>query len=423
MKIGLVCPYIYPEAGGVAQHVRFLYENLRLRGHDVRVLTASHGPQRASEGDIIRLGVGFSVPINASVGTLTFSPRYLSQISAMLDREQFDLLHFHEPFVPFLSLFLLRESNAVNVATFHAYAGFSPSYEFGSRVMQGHARRLHGRIAVSAAARHFIDRFFPGDYKVIPNGVDIARFANAVPIARWQDGTPNVLFVGRHEPRKGLLDLLKAHRMLRKTGTESRLLVVGSGPQEREARRYVATRSLQGVEFLGRVSDAEKAQLFRTADVFASPATGGESFGIVLLEAMAAGAPIVCSDIHGYKGVVRRGREGLLVPPRQPRELAVAIDRLLRDPSMRDQMSAAGRARAEEFSWPRVTAKVDEYYGFVIRRLAAQGALPSGFSAEIPQAPPPVRARLSAASPPTSGPDEAVLAADSASAIRHSQAE
>jgi phosphatidyl-myo-inositol alpha-mannosyltransferase len=422
MKIGLVCPYIYPEAGGVAQHVRFLYENLRLRGHDVRVLTASHGPQRASEGDIIRLGVGFSVPINASVGTLTFSPRYLSQIGRMLDREQFDVLHFHEPFVPFLSLFLLRESDAVNVATFHAYAGFSPSYEFGSRVMQGHARRLHGRIAVSAAARHFIDRFFPGDYKVIPNGVDIARFANAVPIARWQDGTPNVLFVGRHEPRKGLLDLLKAHRMLRKTGTESRLLVVGSGPQEREARRYVATRGLQGVEFLGRVSDAEKAQLFRTADVFASPATGGESFGIVLLEAMAAGAPIVCSDIHGYKGVVRRGREGLLVPPRQPRELAVAIDRLLRDPSMRDQMSAAGRARAEEFSWPRVTAKVDEYYGFVIRRLAAQGALPSGFSAEIPQAPPPVRARLSAASPPTSAPD-AVLAADSASAIRHSQAE
>jgi phosphatidylinositol alpha-mannosyltransferase len=184
MKIGLVCPYIYPDNGGVAQHVRFLYENLRLRGHDVRILTASHGPQRSSEGDIIRLGVGFSVPINASVGTLTFSPRYLSQIGRMLERERFDVLHFHEPFVPFLSLFLLRESNSVNVATFHAYAGFSPSYEFGSRALQGYAQRLHGRIAVSAAARHFIDRFFPGDYKVIPNGVDIARFANAVPVGR-----------------------------------------------------------------------------------------------------------------------------------------------------------------------------------------------------------------------------------------------
>jgi phosphatidylinositol alpha-mannosyltransferase len=216
-----------------------------------------------------------------------------------------------------------------------------------------------------------------------------------VPIARWQDGIPNVLFVGRHEPRKGLLDLLKAHRILRRTGGKSRLLIVGSGPQEREARRYVATRGLNGVEFLGRVSDDEKAQLYKTADVYVSPATGGESFGIVLLEAMAAGTPIVASDIHGYKGVVRRGREGLLVPPRQPRELAVAIDRLLGDPALRERMGASGRARAEEFSWPRVTAKVDDYYGFVIRRLAATGSLPAGFRAAIPQAPPPVRARPS----------------------------
>ena len=145
------------------------------------------------------------------------------------------------------------------------------------------------------------------------------------------------------------------------------------------------------------MTDAEKAQLFRTADVYASPATGGESFGIVLLEAMAAGTPIVASDIHGYKGVVRRGREALLVPPREPRELAIAIDRLLRDPALREQMGAAGQARAEEFSWPRVTVKVEDYYGFVIRRLAASGSLPPDFRAPIPQAPPP-RARLSASS-------------------------
>src|SRR6188472_2392743 len=430
MKIGLVCPYIYPERGGVAQHVQHLYENLRLRGHDVRIITASHGPQRASEGDILRIGVGFSVPLNGSMGTLTFSPRYIGQVRDLLERERFDILHFHEPFVPFLSLFLLRESTSVNIATFHAYAGFSPSYEFGSRALRGYADRLHGRIAVSAAARHFIDRYFPGDYKVIPNGVDVARFATAVPIARWQDGIPNVLFVGRHEPRKGLLDLLKAHRILRRTGGQSRLLIVGSGPQEREARRYVATRGLNGVEFLGRVSDAEKAQLYKTADVYVSPATGGESFGIVLLEAMAAGTPIVASDIHGYKGVVRRGREGLLVPPRQPRELAVAIDQLLRDPARRAEMGAAGRARAEDFSWPRVTAKVDEYYGFVIRRLAASGRLPAGFRAEIPQAPP-LRARPSDGGSPEAapgavpvGPAGPVVAAfDSASASRQTQAE
>jgi phosphatidylinositol alpha-mannosyltransferase len=419
MKIGLVCPYIYPESGGVAQHVRFLYENLRLRGHDVRIITASHGPQRASEGDILRIGVGFSMPTNGSVGTLTFSPRYLGQVRELLARERFDLLHFHEPFVPFLSLFLLRESHSVNVATFHAYAGFSPSYELGSRIMRGHAGRLHGRIAVSAAARHFIDRFFPGDYKVIPNGVDVPRFASAVPLARWQDGTPNVLFVGRLEPRKGVLDLLKAHRILRKTGAGNRLLIVGSGPQEREARRYVATRGLQEVEFLGRVSDVEKAQLFRTVEVFASPATGGESFGIVLLEAMAAGAPIVASDIHGYKGVVRRGREGLLVPPHEPKELAKAISRLLGDPALRAEVSAAGRLRAEAFSWPRVAARVEEYYNFVIRRLAATGTLPVDYRAPVPQAPP-VRARPSASSDSPEGLRELV---DSTSVVRQTHAE
>ncbi len=419
MKIGLVCPYIYPESGGVAQHVQFLYENLRMRGHDVRIITASHGPQRASEGDILRIGVGFSMPTNGSVGTLTFSPRYIGQVKELLRRERFDLLHFHEPFVPFLSPFLLRESRSVNVATFHAYAGFSPSYELGSRLMGGYAARLHGRIAVSAAARHFIDRFFPGDYKVIPNGVDVPRFAGAVPLGRWQDGVPNVLFVGRLEPRKGVLDLLKAHRVLRRMGSGHRLLIVGSGPQEREARRYVATRGLQAVEFLGRVSDTEKAQLFRTADVFASPATGGESFGIVLLEAMAAGAPIVASDIHGYKGVVRRGREGLLVPPHEPKELAKAIARLLVDPDLRAGMSAAGRLRAEAFSWPRVAARVEDYYGFVVRRLAASGALPPDFRSPVPQAPP-VRARPSSSSEPA---DASLAALESASVSRQTQVE
>ncbi|MDQ6793209.1 MAG: glycosyltransferase family 4 protein, partial [Chloroflexota bacterium] len=135
------------------------------------------------------------------------------------------------------------------------------------------------------------------------------------------------------------------------------------------------------------VSDGEKAQLFKTADIYVSPATGGESFGIVLLEAMAAGAAIVCSDIHGYKGVVRRGREGLLVPPRKPKALAAAIGEVLADDELRARMARSGQARADEFSWERVAAKVDDYYGFVIRRLAAQGGLPSGFRAPVPASP------------------------------------
>ena len=394
MKIGLVTPYIYPLPGGVNQHVRYLYENLRLRGHDVRIISSSHGRQRASEGDVIRIGRGFSMPANGSVGTITVSPRFLSQVRDVLDHEQFDLLHFHEPFVPFLSLVVLGLSNSVNVATFHAFGGFSPAYQLGSRLMRPSIGRIHGRIAVSAVARHFIDRYFPGDYKVIPNGVDVGRFERAVPISKWQDGTKNILFVGRFEPRKGLLDLLKAYRILRKTGCNCRLLVVGGGPQAKEARRYLATRKLGGVEFLGRVTDDERDALFKTADVYCSPATGRESFGIVLLEAMAAGTAIVASDIHGYKGVVRRGREGLLVPPGNPKELAGALGKLLSDDELRESMGRSGQERADEYSWERVTAKVEEYYGFVIRRLAAQGRLPDGFHAEIPPSPRPAHHEL-----------------------------
>jgi phosphatidylinositol alpha-mannosyltransferase len=163
--------------------------------------------------------------------------------------------------------------------------------------------------------------------------------------------------------------------------------VVGAGPQEREARRYVATRRLGGVEFLGRVGDAEKIQLFRTADVFCSPATGRESFGIVLLEAMAAGAPIVCSDIHGYKGVVKRDEQALLVPPGEAQPLADALLRLLGDADLRVRMGQAGRERSAEFGWDRIGGRVEAYYGFVIRRLAAAGSLPAHFSAQVPPDP------------------------------------
>ncbi len=325
MKIGLVTPYIYPLPGGVNAHVDELYQNLVVRGHDVRIISSTHGPQKSSEGDIIRLGYGWSVPTNGSVGTLTVSHRYGQLVQEMLDREQFDVLHFHEPFVPFLSLQLLRFSTSVNVATFHAYSGQSLSYEFGKRMLQRFARKLHGRIAVSAAARHFIERYFPGDYKVIPNGVNLRDYRSVAPFARWRDGTLNILYIGRFENRKGAMYLLKAYRQLRREGLDCRLLMIGAGPQEREIRRYIATRRLVGVELLGRVSDTDKVRALATADVFVSPATGQESFGIVLLEAMAAGAPIVCSDIHGYKGVVRRGEQALLVPPKEVGPLAAAI--------------------------------------------------------------------------------------------------
>ena len=389
MKIGIVTPYAYPLPGGVNDHVGSLYRVLRSRGHDVRIITSSHGLQKASEGDIIRVGKGFSVPFNGSMGTITLSPTYLVQMRTILERERFDVLHYHEPFVPFLSLVTLTLSTSVNVGTFHAFGGLSISYEFGKRMLGHYAGKLHGRIAVSPAARHFISRYFPGEYKIVPNGVEPGRYQRAVPIARYRDGVPNILFVGRMEPRKGLIHLLRAFRKLQRDGVRARLLLVGTGPGEREARRYVLTRQLDDVEFLGRVSEAQKAQLFKTADIYVSPATGRESFGIVLLEAMSAGAPIICSDIHGYRGVVRRERDGILVDPGNADALAASIRRLIDDPALRAQLSRAGEERAQLFTWERVGQAVEEYYGFVIRRLAEQGELPKGFSAPIPPPPGP----------------------------------
>jgi phosphatidylinositol alpha-mannosyltransferase len=384
VKIGLVTPYIYPLPGGVNDHVQHLYQELRERGHDVRIVTASHGFQPSREDDVIRLGKGISVPSNGSMGNITISPRFNSQVRALLDAERFDLLHFHEPFVPFLSLVLLRQSRSVNIATFHAYAGWSLAYEFGRRFLGSYGRRLHGRIAVSAAARHFADRYFPGDYRVIPNGVDVERFRRAEPIARWRDGTKNILFVSRLENRKGVMDLLKAYRLVRKAGCDCRLLLAGAGPLEKQVRRYLLTRRTGGVELLGRVSDAEKDRLFASADIFVAPATGRESFGIVLLEAMAAGKAIVASDIHGYRSVVRRGEQGLLVPPQDRKALAAALLQLLGDDELRARMGASGRERVLQFTWPNVTARVEAYYGFAIRRLAAHGALPPHFDAPVP---------------------------------------
>lgn len=392
MKIGIVTPYAYPMPGGVNDHVGSLYRVLRARGHDVRIITSSHGLQKASEGDIIRVGKGFSVPFNGSMGTITLSPTYLQQMRQILERERFDVLHYHEPFVPFLSLVTLTLSTSVNIGTFHAFGGLSISYEFGKRMLGHYAHKLHGRIAVSPAARHFISRYFPGEYKIVPNGVEPGRYQRAVPIARYRDGVPNILFVGRMEPRKGLIHLLRAFRKIQRDGVRARLLIVGTGPGDREARRYVLTRQLDGVEFLGRVPEGQKAQLFKTADIYVSPATGRESFGIVLLEAMSAGAPIICSDIHGYRGVVRRERDGILVEPGNSDALAAAIRRLIDDPDLRARLSRAGEERAQLFTWERVGQAVEEYYGFVIRRLAEGGRLPPGFSAPIPP-PPGIRVR------------------------------
>ncbi len=284
-------PYGFPHPGGVNEHVRHTYEELRSLGHDAWILTPKYGKERDSEGHVIRLGTGWAVPSNGSVGRLTVGWRMRPRIRDVLAAHRFDILHYHEPFVPFLGPAVLAESDTVNIGTFHAFGGFSPSYWVGGRAGQRLADRLHGRIAVSGAARHFISRYFPGDYRIIPNGVELDLFAGAQPFEELRDGTFNILFVGRLEDRKGLTYLLRGYHRMRKRHVDARLIVVGEGPKLREYRRYVATRRIRDVEFVGHVPLEDKLRYFASADVFCAPSTGQESFGIVLLEAMAAGLP------------------------------------------------------------------------------------------------------------------------------------
>ena len=372
LKVGIVSPYGYPHPGGVNEHVRHTYDAMTAMGHDAWIITSKYGRQRESEGHVIRLGTGWAAPANGSVGRVTLGLRFKHQAREILEAYRFDILHFHEPFVPFLSPSMLDASDTVNIATFHAFGGFSPSYWIGSKFAGRLADLLHGRIAVSGAARHFINRYFPGEYRIIPNGVDLERFASAQPLEELRDGTLNILFVGRFEERKGLIHLLKAYHRLRKRRVDARLLVIGAGPKLREYRRFVGLRGIRDVEWLGRVSDADKVRYFASADIYCAPNTGQESFGIVLLEAMAAGVPIVASDIHGFKRVVERNVQGLLVEPRNPRALAAALYSLARDPDLRHEMGEAGRRRAPEFSWDRVTEQIVDFY-YETRELVLAG--------------------------------------------------
>lgn len=371
LKIGIVSPYGFPHPGGVNEHVRHHYEELRSLGHDAWIITPKYGAERDSEGHVIRLGTGWAVPSNGSVGRLTLGWRIRPRVRDLLAAHRFDILHYHEPFVPFLGPAVLNASETVNIATFHAFGGFSPSYWLGRRAAAGLAGRLHGRIAVSGAARHFIGRYFDAEYRIIPNGVEIEPFARAEPFEELRDGTLNILFVGRLEDRKGLAYLLRGYHRIRKRHVDARLIVVGDGPRLREYKRYVATRRIRDVEFVGHVPLEAKLRYFASADVFCAPSTGQESFGIVLLEAMAAGLPIVASDIHGYKNVVSRDVEGYLVEPRNPRAIAAALYKLAGDPELRNRMGEAGRAKAPEYSWERVTEQVVAYYHEVRDRVLA----------------------------------------------------
>ncbi len=373
MKIGLVSPYDWSYPGGVQDHIQRLANELRGRGHTVRILTPATGLRgRQVEYGVYKVGWAAPVHVNGSIARVAFAPHISGRLRGILEREQFDIIHLHEPLASPLSLYVLHvgpSTGATLIGTFHAWARHSiasaPEWAYASAApfLGRYYRRLNGRIAVSSAAQEFVSRFFPGDYRIIPNGVDTSIFRpDTPPLPEFDDGMLNVLYLGRIERRKGLKFLLRAIPTIREHFPNTRFLIGGEGPLRAGFERLVAQAGWRDVVFLGRVPAEQVPALYTSAHVFCAPNTGGESQGIVLLEALASGRAVVASDIPGFRSVIEQQRDGLLTPPKRSEELAWAICHLLGDEAERARLGVAGRQRADAFSWERVATQVLSYY-------------------------------------------------------------
>lgn len=367
MKIALVSPYDFAYPGGVTVHISYLEHHLARMGHEVKVI-APASKAIAGFGDrFIAIGSPRPIPTSGSIARVTISPWLSKRVKAVLEGEGFDIVHLHEPLMPMLCTTVLRLSQTANIGTFHACHG-SPGYDFakplGTWLLKRWFRKLHGKIAVSKPAMEFAHGYFPGYYNILPNGVDIEHFSPDVsPIEKFRDGKLNILFVSRLEKRKGLNYLLEAFKQVKREIPNSRLIIVGPGTRLRgRYEREVKRSGLKDVVFTGLIAYEELPRYYKTADVFCAPATGQESFGIILLEAMAAGKPVVASNIEGYASVLAHNVEGLLVPPADKEMLARALLSLLTDESLRREMGARGRVKALEYSWEGIAQNVLKYY-------------------------------------------------------------
>ena len=276
-------------------------------------------------------------------------------------------MHLHEPFTPILCMSMLAQSRCTNVGTFHASHTKSLTYYISKSILKRWMKKLHGKITVSEAALNYINKYFPNEeYQIIPNGIDIERFSLNGPCRKeFADGKLNILFVGRLEKRKGLGHLISACGILKKQFPDFRLIVVGPGTRLRRGYQRQArdlNLSDTDVVFTDFVSNAELPEYYRSADIFCAPATGGESFGLVLLEAMACGKPSIASNIEGYANVLDDNEEGLLVPAADDNALAEALQSLARNETLRKQMGAKGIIKAQKYSWKSVARQVMDYY-------------------------------------------------------------
>ena len=359
----MVSPYDFTWPGGVTMHVSQLARELGRSGHEVQVL-APHSPSRECQDADLLVPLGRSVPL-PSGGSIAASPLswwLARRIRALLQREQYDV-STSTSHGPHPSLTVL---NTPTRSRWHLSIAFKQRqhlYKMTRPVIKRWRSRLHGSIAVSSAAMRYVNGTFPGDYEIIPNGIDVDHFSQrAEPWPQYQDGKTNIIFVGRLEKRKGLRYLLEAYGRLKWDNPNIRLLVVGPGNPDKDSYHVLGSQNLQDVEFLGRVPYDDLPRYYASADIFCSPATGGESFGIVLLEAMAAGRPVVASDIEGYRGVMQDGEQGLLFHNKNVESLAHQLQTLIRDPESRGAMGQRGRAAAEGYRWEVVASRVEQYY-------------------------------------------------------------
>jgi phosphatidylinositol alpha-mannosyltransferase len=379
LKIALVSPYDFAYPGGVVNHISALEREFIKMGHEVKIIApASKGA--TSDDRLICLGRAWPTPSSGSVARITLTPWISSKVKPVLKREKFDVIHLHEPLVPMLCTTVLRLSRSATVGTFHAMdsRGYSIWKPFTILFLKRWFRKLDGRIAVSKPAREFINGHFPADYNIIPNGVDLEHFSPDVPpIEKFRDGKINIVFVGRLEKRKGVNYLLSAYEQVRKEIGNCRLILVGPSTRwSRSHEKQVKRKGLKDIVFVGYVSHEDLPRYYQTADIVCLPATGRESFGLVLLEAMAMGKPIVASNIDGYASVATHNDEALMVPPKNKHELAQALITLASDAKLRQEMGARGKRKAADYGWERIAQRVMEYYQKVLDQRSKKKPLP-----------------------------------------------
>ena len=365
VRVGLVSPYDFASPGGVNDHVRHLARQLRHLGHEARIFApSSRADVDFDTARFYRIGTPIAIPVNDSVARITLSFHLADRVAAIIEEERFDVLHFHEPLMPALPMTMLRMSTTANVGTFHAFARSNVGYYYGRRWLEPYLAHLHRGIAVSEPARAFLHQYFP-EYpvRVIPNGIDVNVFKPGhAPIRHLRDDSVNVLFVGRLEKRKGLVDLLRGYEFMRARVPKARLIIVGDGPLRSKVESYISRHRVPDVVLAGYVPETVLPRYYCSADIFCAPATGAESFGIVLLEAMASGLPVVATEIAGYMSVLEPGRDSTTVQPKGWAELGAALIILARDPELRRRMGAYGHEKARRYSWETVASQIVEVY-------------------------------------------------------------